>query len=337
MKLGALAGMLLSFVLFSFCTTDVYATTSKAEGTLTATQACPAYSSKRRMTNPGEVSLETGVRYQVIEADAPENAGWYRIRVEGANPSERWVEAKCGNADVTIIAAGTRSGKRTLPAECSTAGLEDSYVFALSWQRGFCAGHPDKPECKAAKKQPYMSANFTLHGLWPNKKSCGINYGFCGEQKKVSGGFCNYPPVPMDETAFKQLEIVMPSAAAGTCLQRHEWYKHGTCQTDWNASQYYEIAVELTEEFNYRGMAAFMNQNMGKTVQTEDFFELIDRAFGDDAHKRFKISCKGGRLVDVYINLPKEIDPEATLAELIMAGGEGFRDGCGGEFGVVLE
>ena len=65
----------------------------------------------------------------------------------------------------------------------------------------------------------------------------------------------------MTAETIKSLGEIMPSVAEGSCLDRHEWYKHGTCQTDWNADQYFDTAVRLVKEFNDKGVADFLTSS----------------------------------------------------------------------------
>ena len=219
--------------------------------------------------------------------------------------------------------------------DCQLANKEDSYKLALSWQPAFCEKHKRKPECKITDSSSYQAANFTLHGLWPNKRECGINYGLCGQYKQPVKSFCDYAPIPMKPETVKVLGEVMPSVANGSCLDRHEWYKHGTCQTDWDASQYFDTAVRLTKEFNDKGMSRFMSQNVGKTVATDEFFSTVDQAFGKNASKRLTLSCdKQGNLVDVFINLPKQIPDNLPLGDLIQQAPESFKNRCGDSFNI---
>ena len=124
----------------------------------------------------------------------------------------------------------------------------------------------------------------------------------------------------------------MPSAAQGTCLQRHEWFKHGTCQTDWDVSEYYSIAVNLTQQFNNSGIAKWIQSNVGNLVSTEAFIQEVDSVLGANAHKRLQLTCKKGNLVDVYINLPRDIGDNPSLANLISSANEDYRNNCGDHF-----
>jgi len=300
------------FILILLLSLPAMAWAEKATGTFHAQKACEAYQSKNRKTNPGNISLEKGAKYPLLEVNKTQNPGWYKIEVPSAIPKARWVKASCGKAGNLLIASG--GGGRD--SKCQTAGQEDSYVFAVSWQPAFCEGHSGKPECAVTDPNVYQAKNFTLHGLWPNKQSCGTGYGFCGSIKKKLKSFCDYPMVPMSSSTYDELEVVMPSAAAGSCLQRHEWYKHGTCQTEWTADAYFDTAMGLLKDFN-NGVAPFVDSNIGKSVSTVSFFKVIDEAFGKDAHQRMQISCFDNQLVDVYMALPENLPDNSSLKVLI--------------------
>lgn len=302
-----------------------------ATGEFTASQSCQAYQSIRKKTNPGNVTLEVGRSYPILELNVPDGTTWYLVNVDEATPQRRWVYFECGTADVTSRKEPSPGGKT---GNCNTAGQGDSFVFAVSWQPAFCEGHRDKPECSVTDPDSYQAKNFTLHGLWPNKASCGTSYGFCGKYKKEMRPFCEFDPVPMAPETLEELGVVMPSAAYGSCLQRHEWYKHGTCQTEWNADQYFDSAMRLLKEFNDQGMSSFMTENLGQSVSTDAFFEKVDDLFGEGAHRRLQIACSGNDLVDVFINLPLNIPGDASLGDLLQQAPENFRNKCGSSFAV---
>ncbi len=228
-----------------------------------------------------------------------------------------------------------RSGRGEMDPTCQIPNKEDSYKLAVSWQPAFCESHQSKPECKITDSKTYQASHFTLHGLWPNKQECGANYGLCGQYKEQVKSFCDYAPVPMKPGTVKNLGEIMPSVAQGSCLDRHEWYKHGTCQTDWDADHYFETATRLVKEFNDKGISAFMSKNVGKTVATADFLNAVDKSFGKNASKRLNLGCdKEGLLVDVFINLPKKIPENVALSTLIQQAPESFNNRCGDSFTV---
>lgn len=243
----------------------------------------------------------------------------------------------CGVLAIASISSPVlaRANRENTDPSCQLPNKEDSYKLAMSWQPAFCESHRRKPECKITDDAVYQVRHFTLHGLWPNKRECGANYGLCGPYKKSAKSFCDYTPVPMKPETVKTLAEVMPSVAEGSCLDRHEWYKHGTCQTEWSADQYFDTAVRLVKEFNDKGVAEFMSQNIGKTVATAEFLKVVDKSFGKNASKRLTLGCdKQGNLVDVFINLPQQIPADKALADLIRQAPESFNNRCGKDFSV---
>lgn len=303
-------------------------------GSLTAQQACDAYVSKNKRTNPDHTKLVVDQTYPVFEANKTSNPDWFRIRIDNATPPERWVARYCGTIDIQMSSGGSGRPNGGSANACHTPGLQDSYVLALSWQPAFCETHRGKPECRVDDKKSYQARNFTLHGLWPNKESCGTSYGYCGEVRDKPSEFCDYPMLPLFTNTRHDLEAVMPSAAAGSCLQRHEWYKHGTCQTQRSIDEYFEEATDLTRQFNESGVAYFISHNVGKTVTEADFIKKVDCALGADAHKRMQLKCQSGNLVDVYINLPKTLTKGELLGNTMLQAQGDFKSNCGGQFKV---
>lgn len=309
---------------------DIWASTP-ISGKITATQTCEAYVSKNKRTNPDHTRLVVKQEYFIFEANKSTNPDWYRVRIQSARPPERWVSINCGTVKLASGGGGGLGGGGQRET-CNTPGLEDSFVLALSWQPAFCDTHRNKPECRIDDKKSYQARNFTLHGLWPNKASCGKNYGYCGEVRNSPGDFCDYPMLPLFTEVRAELGVVMPSAAAGSCLQRHEWFKHGTCQLDWSMDKYFETAVELTKQFNESGIAYYVSRNIGKTVSEKDFINKVDCAQGAGAHKRLELTCKSGNLVDVYIHLPGTIKQSDDLGMLLQQAQGNFKSNCGGQF-----
>ena len=304
-----------------------------ATGTFTAERSCAAYVSMNKRTNPDNTSITQGERYPVFEVNRADRPSRYRVLIEGAQPPERWVHKSCGIA-VVQIGTGQRETTTIRTSVCNTAGLKDSFKLALRWQPAFCEGRPKEPECRIDQHSTYQARNFTLHGLWPNKKECGTGYNFCGEMRSKPRGFCDYPALDLLTAVRDDLEKVMPSAAAGSCLQRHEWFKHGTCQTQWSVDEYYMRAIDMTRQFNESGVAYFMARNIGKVISEEVFFRKVDCALGAGTRHRLQLKCKHGNLVDVYINLPAEMGAGEDLGAIIDRAEPSFHSNCGGQFRV---
>lgn len=300
---------------------------AKATGIFSAQQACPAYVSKNNLTNPDDAQTRAGSDYTILEANRANQPDWYRVIVPTAQPRQRWVSAGCGQ--VKLTGADTSSN-----GQCGVAGEAESYVLALSWQPAFCETKPEKPECAVKDPQVYQARHFTLHGLWPNKQSCGISYGFCGEVKAQRQNFCDYPQLSLQPASRAALAEVMPSVTAGSCLERHEWHKHGTCQMG-SVNDYFDLAVDLLRQFNDSGMAYFMNRRIGQEVRTDAFLDRVTAVLGLSARDRIKLNCNNqGMLVEIQLNLSADLSLGADLEKLIMNAPVQGKSNCGETFRV---
>lgn len=297
-----------------FCLVALAQPAAWAESFFAADKPCEAYVSTKKLNNPGAIKLEVGKSYPVLATDRPDNPEWFQVRVEAANPLARWVKEACGKTGDASGGGGTAASGDI----CHVAGNADSYVFALSWQSAFCESKPDKPECQISDPKVYQATHFTLHGLWPNKNGCGINYDYCGSVKaKPSGSFCDYPDVALAAQTRKDLTVVMPGVAS--CLERHEWHKHGTCQKE-TPDRYFELAASLVRQFNDSGVAQFMTRRLGQRVGPNDFRAVLNAGLGAGADRHVKLGCKDGLLVDVQLSLPADVRPNADLKALLAKG-----------------
>ena len=238
--------------------------------------------------------------------------------------------------------------------DCEVQGLADSYVLAMSWQPAFCeTNKKGKKECTDESflgEDQYQANNFTLHGLWPNKKDCGINYGFCSEVKQKSS-FDAYDALELNEQTIKSLGMVMPSVRAGSHLERHEWYKHGTCQK-MVVNEYFNYATQLVQEFNSFPVVTELIKTAKETylkddsipqdkkksfkIKKSDFNKLIETSLGAGAAKSIVIVCKKDMLVEVNIPLKKDLPMNPKLADLIDLNATGWSRGCRDEIIIDL-
>lgn len=303
-------------------------------GSFLAVRGCGAFVSKNRLTNPDHSRIVAGRTYRVIERNRPDNPSHYRIVLDTANPKERWVDRDCGRFDPRLPEegeGGTNGGGQDeepgnhcpVPpirtGSCNTCGEADSNVLALSWQPAFCESHRDKQECKTRDPNAFQARNFTLHGLFPNRNNCGISFGFCGHVAGEVKPFTNLPAVPLDASTSRSLAVVMPSFAAGSGLERHEWHKHGTC-SGFTPDEYFSVSASLAQQFNQSGMAAFVAAHIGREIRKRDFYDEIDRNLGPGARDRVELDCDNADrrvLEEITITLPAAIPLNADLPALL--------------------
>ena len=276
-------------------------------GTFEATQSCPAYLSKNSQTNPDNLMVQPNQHYPLREINKT-NPDWLRIEFVDNHHSLRWVSANCGLTEY--------SAKDT--SRCSSdAGMADSYVLAMSSQPGFCQTYgyeAGKPECLKLSRSSYQANHLTLHGLWPNQDACGQRYGFCGIKPQTS--HCNYSPLSLSPAVAQELKKLMPSYYYGSCLERHEWNKHGSCQI-LNTNEYFALAMRLTTETDQTVFGKYITEHRGKVVRLATLRELIATSFGKSNAGKVYLGCKNGVLVDIFIQLPSLIPANETLSSLI--------------------
>ena len=102
-------------------------------GSFVATKDCPAFQSFRKATNPGGIKIVAGHSYRLLAKNAPQPSH-YRIRIEGAEPAERWVSVDCGNySDQPASGDLQNSGAGSGPSD----GRPAEAVLSLGWEPGF--------------------------------------------------------------------------------------------------------------------------------------------------------------------------------------------------------
>lgn len=322
--------LLVPFVSCSLFTTSIFA--ASINGVFTATKSCNLYQSKNKKTNPDNLFTEIAQKYQVTEYLGNKSSPtWLRVETLSNVSPLRWISINCGSfaENEKLVKQNTKQ-----KPVCNTEGKFDSFVLALSWQNAFCEINNRKSECQALEKNPQLAANnqFSLHGLWPNKNSCGINYGFCGKVTQKPASFCDYPALALSNETRNQLDSLMPSAQFGTCLQRHEYWKHGTCMTN-SADDYFITAIHLTNQINTTEFVNdFINNNIGRSVSRWEFNRAFESSFGRNAKDKLTLICQRSMLTEIQISLPQILTQDSKLSELLQQAPRRQRGNCPNRF-----
>ncbi|MGB5596474.1 MAG: hypothetical protein WBM62_20900, partial [Crocosphaera sp.] len=157
MKIIKTGVLLVTIIVFSITFWVTPATASvKLDGTFTAQKSCEALQSIRKETNPGNILVNPQETYQVI-AKNKKDASHYQIKIDGVEPTVRWVAVDCGKV------------ANAIPDDVDSKPIistNDDYLLALSWQPAFCETRPTKTECLTKDTDTFEAGNFVLHGLW---------------------------------------------------------------------------------------------------------------------------------------------------------------------------
>lgn len=340
--------------------TPITTVAAPATGEFIANKRCELFQSKNKQTNPDDWQSNIGERYPVAELlGNSANPDWLRVRTNAITSPLRWIKGDCGQYHASVAVEAYQPSSSGKPVQTTTASdinainreslkehgtpekrqgnlcqIEDNYdshVLALSWQSTFCELYGSrKAECRALRQTTDAPQwqHFSLHGLWPNRQQCGTRYGFCSSVKQQPSDFCDYPEVPLNASVQKNLEEVMPSARYGTCLERHEWWKHGTCR-DQDPNDYFLLATQLTQEVNASAwVKEFIQQRIGKKVTQKELNQSFDASFGQGAHTKVTLDCAKGLLNEIRINLPQEIKLSDSIPSLLAKAPKAKKTNC---------
>ncbi len=122
----------------------------------------------------------------------------------------------------------------------------------------------------------------------------------------------------------------MPSHAYGSCLERHEWWKHGSCR-DENAETYFSLALKLTTEVNQATpLLNLLQQNIGAKIATDSLRQAFQQSFGPSSEYKLSLKCHRGMLTEIQLSLPEKID-DSDLKTLLQQAPRIAPGNCGSQ------
>jgi ribonuclease T2 len=207
----------------------------------------------------------------------------------------------------------------------SAAGQFDSYVFSLEWEPAFCEGKSSLPECAALSAGSFGAANLSLHGLWPDQSSDSSHrYGYCGVDSRTrqldrGSTWCDMPALGLSPSTLDALTPAMPGVAS--CLENHEWYKHGSC-SGYSPDEYFTRAAGLVDAVAASSFGRWVNAHAGQTVSDADFRSAFESYFGAGSSSYVSLLCTnaGGAdmLLDVRMHLAVPLQAASDLPQMLL-------------------
>jgi ribonuclease T2 len=333
------------------------AATAFVSGDFLAISDCPAWVSKEQQTNPDETRLVPGRIYPITQINIAEAPDAYRLEVPGANPKDRWVPSSCGefppksnpNEVAARFAADKLEGQSVVaglacpnppPSKdpCRACGKSAYNVLSLVWLPARCEqskGKPERPpECDSLDAEAYAARNLSLGEMRPALNKCKKTAGFCGAVDKEMKPYTAYPDIALSEANLKALAQVLPAVALNTGIERHQWFKHGTC-TGLPENGYFQVLTDLVRQFNQTGPGNVLAEARGNKIRRDDFYQQVEELLGKNARKRVNLVCSrdGKSLLEVQVYLPSKILPGYDIKELMADGPAGGGGGnCGSKF-----
>jgi ribonuclease I len=179
-------------------------------------------------------------------------------------------------------------GLLLLIAATGAQAAVDGWVLALTWHPGYCARNHASPECRVER-----APGLVLHGLWPEADKESAE--FCAATASLrkidyAREWCRFPPLKLETSTAAALDKVMPGRA--DCLDRHEWFRHGTC-SGMKADRYFRIAAAVVERINGMELGRFLKESAGKEVRTADLVRAAVRDAGPQARPAYSFICHG--------------------------------------------
>jgi len=281
---------------------------------LSAVTECEAYNNLKHTKNSGHTVIHSGTNYQILR----EQSGNYFIKVPNAKPQTRWVSKECFRNNSKIEASSTTieskpKEKKSILSKLFTKKDNNSNlesVLVLSWHNSFCETHSNKKECR---QNGGSGANhLVLHGLWPQPRS----NSYCGVSKDIikldkAKRWNALPKLNLTKEVKELMAIYMPGSQSN--LQRHEYYKHGSCYSK-DANKYYLDALTLTKKAD-ETLGEYLRANLGKKVKAINIKLLANKLLANGAKDKVAIKCKRAVLSEVWISLKGKGNDFAKLLE----------------------
>lgn len=214
------------------------------------------------------------------------------------------------------------------------ASALDYFTLALTWHPALCRRLPQAAGCS-----PRARKALVLHGLWPEKTGDRQHsFAYCGaaaNKRKFEqpGAWCSLPALELSAQASDDLDGSMPGRAS--CLDRHEWQKHGTC-SGLSAENYFSMAHQLTLRFSATKLGRYLSAKAGKTVTAKSLISEFESEFGPGSRAALNFYCRdvGGAVLlnEIKFYLTAGLRPEHPLKSLLARPDAWQRGDCPASF-----
>jgi len=298
---------------------------------LSATKSCEAFNNLKHTKNSGHVVLEPNHSYTIVR----EQKGNYFIKVDGAKPTMRWVSRDCfGNGSnyksevssldinnnktqITKKEKNSRENNKIIRNNDNNSNLDS--VLVLSWHNSFCETHSNKKECK--REGGDAKNHLVLHGLWPQPRS----NEYCGVDNKIkdldkSKRWYALPSLNLNNNIKTLMTKYMPGSQSN--LQRHEYYKHGSCYSS-DANIYFKDALVMTQKLD-NTIGKYLRANLGKKINLYTLRKVANRLLGKDIANKIALKCKRRVLSEIWIPIRGK---GSDIAKLV-SGAKSVRSNC---------
>jgi ribonuclease T2 len=215
------------------------------------------------------------------------------------------------------------------PSGGHVAGKFDSYTFTMSWEPAFCEGKPAAQECATQSADRFDATHLALHGLWPDQDGdASHSYGYCGVPASEQAldrapTWCSLREPTYSDATHAALLTVMPGV--NSCLDHHEWIKHGTC-SGLTADQYFAVAAALVQQVAASAFGRYLAAHAGKTVDLTGAVAAFESDFGAGSGSKLTLNCTSlhgaPALLETRVHLPNPLPASPDLKSLLLSAGD---------------
>jgi ribonuclease T2 len=220
----------------------------------------------------------------------------------------------------TETAVSSPTTNPTTPLWANSDGDFDYYTLALSWQPAFCETNGRKPECASQTSSRYDATNFVLHGLWPNRHDDPTyDFAYCEQSDSIierdNRDWCELPPLSLSDTIASDLQVFMPGSVS--CLQNHEWYKHGTC-AGMSDDAYFALSNALVQQFSQTAFTQYVADHIGEEVSRRDLLNVFEDEFGTDEYLSLRCTDIDGvsTLSEIRLPLKQDLNDVSNFSDI---------------------
>jgi ribonuclease T2 len=182
-----------------------------------------------------------------------------------------------------------------------------------------------------------VAGQFDTYTLAPNKNGDEAHsYGNCGvdaaqQELDRPATWCRLPEPELSAATRVGLTTVMPGVAS--CLDHHEWSKHGTC-SGMSVDDYFAFASALVQQVAHSAFGRYLTLHAGETVDASAVVAAFEKGFGAGSGAKVSLNCTDVRgskaLLEVRLRLPNPPGAASELPAMLLDAGE--RGNCPSSF-----
>ncbi len=145
------------------------------------------------------------------------------------------------------------------------------------------------------------------------------------------------PSLNLSEETSKNIAVSMPGHMS--CLDHHEWYKHGVC-SGMSADEYFALASALVVQVADTNFGRYISGNIGNVVDSKQVLAEFRKDFGAESDSFISFHCKPKRgthllshlLLEVRLYMKSTLSTGSALKDVLARPNYSTRGNCPEKF-----